>query len=247
MIVVVIFGLLEGLIEFIFVFLIGYLLLVGYFLGFDLFGCVFEVLIQVGVILVIFGVYVMCLWQIFLIVGSDLCLCWFIFVVLVVFLFVVIIGVMVYGIIKNILFEMFMLVVVMLIIGGFILLWVDCMDIILCYYVVEDILVGIVFKIGLIQCLVMIFGVLWLGLIIMGVLFLGVDKCVVVEFSFFLFMLIMLGVFCYDFYKNKDILDVVVLGNIVVGFIGVFILVVIVVCWLLNYVLVYGYVFFVWW
>ncbi|MTH62708.1 undecaprenyl-diphosphate phosphatase [Paracoccus shanxieyensis] len=246
-IVAAILGLLEGLTEFIPVSSTGHLLLAGHFLGFDSPGRAFEVLIQAGAILAILGVYATRLWQIFSTAGSDPRSRRFILAVLVAFLPAVIIGVMAHGIIKNILFETPMLVAVMLIIGGFILLWVDRMDITPRYHAAEDIPVGTAFKIGLIQCLAMIPGVSRSGSTITGALLLGADKRAAAEFSFFLSMPTMLGAFCYDLYKNKDILDAAALGNIVVGFIGAFISAVIVVRWLLNYVSAHGYAFFAWW
>ena len=58
-------GLLEGLTEFIPVSSTGHVLLAGHFLGFDSPGRAFEVLIQLGAILAILGVYAGRLWRIF--------------------------------------------------------------------------------------------------------------------------------------------------------------------------------------
>lgn len=58
-------GLLEGLTEFIPVSSTGHILLAGHFLGFDSPGRAFEVLIQLGAIMAILGVYAGRLVQIF--------------------------------------------------------------------------------------------------------------------------------------------------------------------------------------
>ena len=64
-IVAALLGLLEGLTEFIPVSSTGHVLLAGYFLGFESPGRAFEVLIQLGAIMAILGVYAKRLWHLF--------------------------------------------------------------------------------------------------------------------------------------------------------------------------------------
>lgn len=48
----------------------------------------------------------------------------------------------------------------------------------------------------------MVLGVSWLGVMILGVFVLGVECCIVVEFSFFFVILMMLGVSGLELVKN---------------------------------------------
>lgn len=246
-IVAALLGLLEGLTEFIPVSSTGHVLLAGHFLGFDSPGRAFEVLIQFGAILAILGVYAGKLWRIFSSALQDPAARRFILAVLLAFLPAAVIGVLAHGIIKTVLFETPMLIAVMLILGGFVLLFVDRMARNPRFHRAEDIPVATAIKIGLIQCLAMIPGVSRSGATITGALLLGADKRAAAEFSFFLSMPTMLGAFVYDLYKNRDILDAAAAGNIAVGFVCAFLAALVVVRWLLNYVSVHGYAVFAWW
>ena len=68
---VILLGLVEGLTEFIPVSSTGHLLLGGYFLGFELPGKTFEVLIQLGAILAILTIYFHKLLRILFALPSD--------------------------------------------------------------------------------------------------------------------------------------------------------------------------------
>lgn len=246
-IVAAVLGLLEGLTEFIPVSSTGHVLLAGHFLGFDSPGRAFEVLIQLGAILAILGVYAGRLYRIFSSAPHDPRSRRFIIAVLLAFLPAVVIGVVAHDTIKTVLFETPKLIAAMLILGGVVLLFVDRMAKNPRYHAAEDIPIGTAFGIGLIQCLAMIPGVSRSGATITGALLLGVDKRSAAEFSFFLSMPTMLGAFAYDLFKNREILDAAAAGNIVVGFVCAFISALIVVKWLLNYVSVHGYAVFAWW
>jgi len=240
-------GLLEGLTEFIPVSSTGHVLLAGHFLGFDSPGRAFEVLIQLGAIMAILGVYAGRLWRIFSSAPSDPRARRFILAVLVAFLPAVVIGVLAHRIIKEVLFETPALIATMLILGGIVLLFVDRMATRPRHFAAEDFPPLMALKIGFIQCLAMIPGVSRSGATIVGALLLGADKRSAAEFSFFLSMPTMLGAFVYDLYKNRDILDATAAENIVLGFVCAFLAAVLVVRGLLNYVSTYGYAFFAWW
>ncbi len=246
-IVAALLGLLEGLTEFLPVSSTGHVLLAGHFLGFDSPGRAFEVLIQLGAILAILGVYSGRLWRIFTSAPHDPRARRFIIAVLVAFLPAVVIGVLAHDIIKTVLFETPMLIASMLVLGGVVLLFVDRMARDPRYHAAEDIPVGTAFKIGLIQCLAMIPGVSRSGATIVGALLLGADKRSAAEFSFFLSMPTMLGAFTYDLMKNRDILDAAAAGNIVLGFVCAFLSALVVARVLLAYVSAHGYAVFAWW
>ncbi|RDW14369.1 undecaprenyl-diphosphate phosphatase [Paracoccus thiocyanatus] len=240
-------GLLEGLTEFIPVSSTGHVLLAGHFLGFDSPGRAFEVLIQLGAIMAILGVYAGRLWRIFASAPHDPRARRFILAVTLAFLPAVVIGVLAHRIIKEVLFETPVLIAVMLILGGVVLLFVDRMATRPRHFSAEDFPLPMALKIGFIQCLAMIPGVSRSGATIVGALLLGADKRSAAEFSFFLSMPTMLGAFVYDLFKNRDMLDAAATGNIVLGFACAFLAALVVVRGLLNYVSTYGYGLFAWW
>lgn len=240
-------GLLEGLTEFIPVSSTGHILLVGHFLGFNSPGRAFEVLIQLGAIMAILGVYSGRLWQIFRSAPHDRKSRHFIMAVLLAFLPAVVVGVLAHDFIKTVLFETPMLIAIMLIVGGVILLYVDRYAPTPTVTETEEIPLPTAFKIGVIQCLAMIPGVSRSGATIVGAMLMGVGKRAAAEFSFFLSMPTMAGAFAYDLMKNRDILDAQAMGNIIVGFVCAFIAALIVVKWLLGYVSKHGYALFAWW
>lgn len=246
-IVAAILGILEGLTEFIPVSSTGHLLLAGHFLGFDSPGRSFEVLIQLGALLAILGVYAGRIVQILRDAPHDPGARRFVMAVLVAFLPAAVIGALAHGFIKTVLFETPMLIAVMLILGGIVLLWVDRRPAEPRYHRAEDFPLSMALKIGFFQCLAMIPGVSRSGATIVGGLLLGADKRAAAEFSFFLAMPTMLGAFTYDLYQNRAILDGAALSDIAVGFVFALISGIVVVRWLLDFVSKRGYALFAWW
>ena len=240
-------GVLEGLTEFIPVSSTGHLLLAGHFLGFDSPARSFEVLIQLGALLAILGLYAARLVQVVRDAPHDPVARRFIGAVLLAFAPAAVIGAMAHGFIKTVLFETPMLVAVMLILGGFVLLWVDRRAATPRYTRAEDIPLSMAFRIGLFQCLAMIPGVSRSGATIVGDLLMGADKRSAAEFSFFLAMPTMLGAFSLDLWQNRAVLDAGAINDIAVGFITAFLAAVVVVRWLLGYVSQHGYGLFAWW
>lgn len=240
-------GLLEGLTEFIPVSSTGHLLLAGHFLGFDSPGRSFEVLIQLGAVLAILGVYSSRLWAVFSSAPHDPKARRFIYAVALAFAPAVVIGVMAHGFIKSVLFETPMLIAVMLILGGFVLLYIDRLQLNPKVHRAEDFSLPMALKVGLFQCLAMIPGVSRSGATIVGGLLVGADKRAAAEFSFFLSMPTMLGAFVFDLLKNRDVLTADALSNVAIGFVFAFLSAIVVVRWLLGYVSKHGYALFAWW
>ncbi|MGB5864306.1 MAG: undecaprenyl-diphosphate phosphatase [Sulfitobacter sp.] len=240
-------GMLEGLTEFIPVSSTGHLLLVGHFLRFNSAGNTFEVVIQLGAVLAILTLYASKLTTVFVAAPNDPQARRFILSVLLAFLPAAVIGVMAHGFIKTVLFETPMLIAVMLVLGGFILIFVDRIAPEPEHDDAMKLPLPMAVKIGFIQCLAMVPGVSRSGATIVGALMLGANKRAAAEFSFFLSMPTMAGAFSYDLYKNRDVLDASALNEIVVGFIMAFITAVIVVKWVLGYVSKHGYALFGWW
>lgn len=240
-------GLLEGATEFIPVSSTGHILLAGHFLGFESTGKSFEILIQLGAILAILSVYSTRLWRIAADLPESGKTRRFALGVLVAFLPAALVGVLAHGFIKTVLFETPMLICVMLILGGLILLWIDRLDLRPKYRDVMEFPLSLCLKIGLFQCLAMIPGTSRSGATIAGALLVGADKRSAAEFSFFLAMPTMAGAFAYDLYKNRHVLSSADLPVIVVGFAAAFVMAVIVVRYLLDYVSRRGFALFAWW
>jgi undecaprenyl-diphosphatase len=76
---------------------------------------------------------------------------------------------------------------------------------------------------------------------------LGTDKRVAAECSFFLAMPTMVGAFVYDLYANRKVLSANDAPIIAIGFVAAFIVALIVVHYLLDYVSKRGYALFGWW
>lgn len=154
---------------------------------------------------------------------------------------------MAHGFIKSVLFETPLLICLVLIIGGFILLWIDRLPLKPRHTDVTEYPLGLCFKIGLFQCLAMIPGTSRSGATIAGALLMGTDKRSAAEFSFFLAMPTMVGAFTLDLYKNRDVLtfdDAIIIGA---GFITAFAAGTLVVKYLLDYVAKHGFSLFAWW
>lgn len=240
-------GLLEGLTEFIPVSSTGHILLAGHFLGFNSTGKTFEILIQLGAILAILSVYWARLWQMLIDLPRDPATQRFVAGILIAFLPAAVVGALAHDFIKTVLFETPKLICIMLILGGFVLLYVDKLDLKPKYHDVTKFPLSVYFKIGLFQCLAMIPGTSRSGATIVGSMLMGVDKRSAAEFSFFLAMPTMAGAFAFDLYKNRDILSASDLPVIGIGFIAAFVTALFVVRHLLDYVSRNGYALFGWW
>lgn len=240
-------GFLEGLTEFLPVSSTGHLLLAGHFLGFESAGKTFEVVIQLGAILAILGVYAGRLIAVFRAAPHDPAARRFILSVLVAFLPAVVVGVLAHDFIKSVLFETPKLIAIMLIVGGVILLIVDRLPVRPRHDDAMRFPLPMSLAIGVIQCLAMIPGVSRSGSTIVGALLMGASKRAAAEFSFFLSMPTMAAAVAYDLFKNRDVLDTAAMGEIVLGFVAALITAVIVVRTVLNYISSHGFALFGWW
>jgi undecaprenyl-diphosphatase len=241
-------GVVEGLTEFLPVSSTGHLLLISTFFGFDDddFGKTFVVLIQLGAILAILSIYFQRLWTILTGAFSDPGARRFIIGVLIAFLPAALIGAVLHGFIKGVLFNPWV-VCVALIVGGGVLLWVDRLRLNPVHHDATAFPLKTYLLIGLCQCLAMIPGVSRSGATIVSAMLLGADKRSAAEFSFFLAMPTMAGAFAYDLLKNYGQLSTNNLLIVAVGFITSFIAAWIVVRTLLDYVSSHGFSLFAWW
>ena len=244
----IVLGIVEGLTEFLPVSSTGHLLLVGHFLGFDDedFGKSFDVLIQLGAILALLSIYSLRLWHLFLGMFTNRQDQRFIIGVLVAFFPAMVIGALAYSVIKSVLFNVW-IVCTMFVIGGFVLLWIDRLDLKARYHDATKFSLPMYLGIGVIQCLSMVPGVSRAGATIVGAMLFGADKRAATEFSFWLAMPTMVGAFAYEAYKSRAEL---VGGNVLiiaVGFAVSFVCGWFVVKTLLGYVSRHGFALFAWW
>ena len=216
-------------------------------MGFTTTGKTFEVLIQLGAILAILGVYTKKIVYLLTHFKTDPDAKRFLIGLLLAFIPSVVIGVLAHKTIKTIFFESPSLVCVSLIIGGIILLVVDRANLKARYYDTEKFPFLMYFVIGLCQCIAMIPGVSRSGATIVGALLMGANKRSAAEFSFFLAMPTMTGAFVLDLYKNFQYITADDMSYIAVGFVFAFISALIVVKSLLDYVTRHGFVPFAYW
>ena len=262
-------GVVEGLTEFLPVSSTGHLLLLGHFLGFESTGKTFEVLIQLGAIIAILAVYSARLTNVALRLPSDPGARRFVAGVLLAFLPAAVIGATLHGFIKSVLFETPALVCIALIVGGLILLWVDMRvqpqvipvgsttgpahgwtgeptaDV--AYDDAMKFPLAMCLAIGFCQCFALIPGVSRSGSTIVGALLMGASKRAAAEFSFFVGMPTMAGAFAYDLYKNRALLSFDDIALIAVGFVCAFIVALIVVRVVLDFISRHGFAPFAWW
>ena len=243
-----ILGVVEGLTEFLPVSSTGHLLLMERFLGWgdDSFGKSFAILIQLGAILALLTIYFSRLWALATSMFKDWEAARFVIGVLFAFLPAAVIGALAGSFIKAHLFDV-RVVCIMFIIGGFVLLWVDRMNLKPRYFESTTFSLPMYFAIGVCQCLAMIPGVSRAGATIVGAMLFGADRRSAAEFSFWLAMPTMVGAFAYEAYKSRAELAHGDILAIAVGFVFSFIFGWIVVKTFLRYVQRHTFSVFAWW
>jgi len=222
-------GIVEGLTEFLPISSTGHLILFGHLIEFSSNEAkVFEVVIQLGSILAVMWIFRARLVQ--LIVGTvrlDPVEVAFTRNLLIAFLPSAIVGLLFIKAIKALFFHPGV-VVVTLIVGGFIMLWVERnrpasgVDPRATALTLEQITWRQALVVGLCQCLAMVPGTSRSGSTIIGGMLAGIQRKTATEFSFFLAMPTMLAAALYDTYKHADLLSQQDMLAIVVGFISAF-------------------------
>ena len=242
-------GVIEGLTEFLPVSSTGHLLLMEHFLGWGdaAFGKSFAILIQLGAILALLTIYFGRLWALATHMFTQWAAARFIIGVLIAFLPAAVIGALAASYIKSHLFDV-RVVCIMFIIGGFILLGVDRMNLKPRYFEATTFSLPMYLAIGFCQTVAMIPGVSRSGATIVGAMLFGADRRSAAEFSFWLAMPTMVGAFAYEAYKSRaDLLHSGDITTIAVGFIFSFIFGWIVVKTFLRYVQRHSFAVFAWW
>jgi undecaprenyl-diphosphatase len=240
-----ILGIVEGLTEFLPISSTGHLIVVGDLIGFHNDGRVFEIAIQLGAILAVVFEYR----QRFLNVATgmfhDHKAQRFILNLLIAFLPAAIVGLMFISTIKAYLFNAIS-VAVMLILGGFIILWAERRQHQVRVHDVDDMSWKDALKVGCAQMVAMIPGTSRSGATIIGGLFIGLDRKVAAEFSFFLAVPTMFAATFYDIFKHRDLLHAADLPMFAVGFVTAFISALLAVRTLVRFVANHSYEIFAW-
>jgi len=243
-----ILGIVEGFTEFLPVSSTGHLLLMEHFIGWDddAFGKTFVILIQLGAILALLTIYFGRLWSL----ATNMFSRWeatrFVIGVLLAFLPAAVIGALAGSYIKAYLFDV-RIVCITLIIGGFVLLIVDRMNLKPRHHEATEFSLPMYFGIGVCQCLAMLPGVSRSGSTIVAAMLFGADRRAAAEFSFWLAMPTMVGAFAYEAFKSRHDLTADHVTAIAVGFVFAFIFGVIAVKGLLRYVQRHTFALFAWW
>lgn len=241
-------GIVEGLTEYLPVSSTGHLLLMEQLFGWgdDSFGKSFAILIQLGAILALLTIYFGRLWGLAKAMFTQWEAARFIIGILLAFLPAAVIGALAYHIIKTYLFDV-RIVCVSLVLGGFVLLWVDRLKLNVRYHDATTFTLPMYLGIGIIQCLSMVPGVSRAGATIVGAMLFGADRRSAAEFSFWLAMPTMVGAFAFELYKSRGELAGGNIAVIAVGFVFSFICGWIVVKTFLGYVQRHSFALFAWW
>ena len=224
-------GIVEGITEFLPISSTGHLILFGDWINFQSNEAkVFEVVIQLGSILAVVWIFRHRLFQ--MIRGTlrlEAVEVAFTRNLLIAFLPSAIVGILFIKAIKALFFHPGV-VVVTLVVGGFIMLWVERRrpansadaptDQV---QSLEEITWKQALIVGFAQCLAMVPGTSRSGATIIAGMLSGIQRKTATEFSFFLSMPTMLAAAVYDFYKHADLLTQQDMLAIAVGFVSAFI------------------------
>lgn len=243
-----ILGIVEGLTEFLPISSTGHLIIAGDILNFD--GPevnTFSIAIQAGAIFAVCWFYRVRLWSIaknFLKPGPDRRLT---INLIVAFLPAAILGVIFADMIEALLFNAIS-VAVALIVGGFIIFWIEKIHAKRDYAPrvpkMDDMTVKDAFLVGCMQCIAMIPGTSRSGATIIGGLVLGLSRKAATEFSFFLAIPTIFGATVYSLAKiflrvsteHSFVWTTNMTIGFIVGFVVSFVSALAVVKWLLRYV-----------
>jgi undecaprenyl-diphosphatase len=241
-------GIVEGLTEYLPVSSTGHLLLMEHFFGFsdEAFGKSFAVLIQLGAILALLSIYFTRLLALATGFFTDAKARRFVIGVLLAFLPAAVVGALAHDFIKSVLFNVW-IVCAMLVLGGFVLLWIDRMNLNARYHDATQFTLPMYFGIGVVQVISMIPGVSRAGATIVGAMLFGADRRAAAEFSFWLAMPTMVGAFALEAYKSRAEMAGANWLIVAVGFVASFIFGWIVVKTFLGYVQRHSFALFAWW
>jgi undecaprenyl-diphosphatase len=215
-------GLVEGLTEFFPISSTGHLIVAADLIRFDAHGAkVFEVVIQLGAILAVLWVYRSRFGDMLRGLKHNRSAQRFACNLGLAFLPAALLGFFAIKSLKAYLFNA-PCVGVALVLGGFIILWVEHQRPIARVHRVDDMRWGDALKVGCAQILALIPGTSRSGATIIGGMLFGLERRAATEFSFFLAVPTMFAATLYDVYKNADLFTWADLPVFATGFIVAF-------------------------
>lgn len=219
-----ILGIIEGLTEFLPISSTGHLIVVGDLLNFKSNGKVFEIAIQLGAVLAVIFEYRQRFTHVITHLGKDKAVNRFVVNLAVAFIPAAVVGLIFSKQIKMFLFNP-ITVAAALVLGGFIILWVECRQLKTTPKVtnVDDMRMRDALVVGLAQICALVPGTSRSGSTIMGGMLWGLERKVATEFSFFLAVPVMIAATTYDVLKHYKLFTMQDIGLIVVGFISAFV------------------------
>lgn len=239
-------GIIEGLTEFLPVSSTGHLILAGQYLAFTRADAkTFEVVIQLGAILAVCWHFRARLLGVATTLGHANSARRFVGNLFLAFLPVAVLGVALHGFIKQVLYAP-QVVAWALIVGGFLILFIERRAAPTQDYAVEDLSPQLAFKIGCAQALALVPGVSRSGATIMGALWLGVSRQSATEFSFFLAIPVMFAATAFDVLKSWQTLSADSLPLFAVGLVAAFLSALVAIRFLLHFVANHSFVAFAW-
>jgi undecaprenyl-diphosphatase len=137
-------------------------------------------------------------------------------------------------------------VAIALIIGGFIILWIEKKLPKVTIHQVEDMNWKHAIKIGFAQAIALIPGASRAGSTIIGGMLFGLSRTAATEFSFFLAIPVMFAATVFDLYHSRDLLAANDLLVFLIGFITAFIAALVVIRVLIRYVANHDFTVFAW-
>ncbi len=216
-------GVVEGLTEFLPISSTGHLIILGDLIVYnDETSKVFKIVIQLGAILAVCWDYRERLGKMVVGLPSDPVAQRFVGLLLIGFLPAAVLGLMFHSTIKALLFNP-ITVATALIVGGFIILYVEKRAYHPRINSVDEMRWPDALKVGFAQALAMIPGTSRSGATIMGGMVFGLSRKTAAEFSFFLAIPTMFAATVYDLYKNWALLNMADLPVFAVGFVTSFI------------------------
>lgn len=239
-------GVVQGLTEFLPVSSTAHLLIGERLLGYSDPGEVFTVMIQFGSILAMMWLYRSQIARLVSGLLSDADARHFAIAIVVAFLPLAVVGAVFGDYVRTVIYESFDVIAVAFVVGGIVMLIVERFRPQPAVGDAERTPFPRAFGIGLCQTLALIPGVSRSGATIVGGMAMGLERAAAAEFSFFLAMPTMAGVFAHDFLKVRHHLTSARALEITVGFVMAFLASAVVVRPFLAFVRRAGFAPFAW-
>ncbi len=241
-----IMGIVEGLTEFLPISSTGHLIIAGSLLGFnDEKGKVFELVIQTGAMLAVCWEFRARFLGVLRGLATDTTAQGFVLNLIAAFMPAAILGLALGSMIKAHLFHA-VPVAIALIIGGFVILWVERRERPVYIDDVDRMTWRDALKVGFAQATALIPGVSRSGATIIGGMLFGLSRRAATEFSFFLAVPTLMAAGAYDLYKNRALLSADDLGLFGIGTVTAFISAFICIRWLMRYIVSHDFRIFAW-